>query len=135
MGEDAGEAALAMRAAVATEEPRAGPPHAAKASGDLTGTRSARPMAVISVSGRHGAGHVGDAPRRRGGDPLMRGGFAASLAIMASQVHPFQGLCLLKQTGSDADRGNFAQDEGSFAQVRCKISSRARGGGVMPIHQ
>jgi hypothetical protein len=42
---------------------------------------------------------------------------------------------LLKQTGPDADRGNFAQDEGSFAQVRCKISSRARGGGVMLVHQ
>jgi hypothetical protein len=55
--------------------------------------------------------------------------------FITSQGHPFQGLCLLKQTGPDADRGNFAQDEGSFAQVRCKISSRARGGGVMPIHQ
>ena len=36
---------------------------------------------------------------------------------------------MLKQIGPDADRGNFAQDEGSFAQVRCKISSIARGGG------
>ena len=54
---------------------------------------------------------------------------------ICSKSHPFQGLCLLKQTGPDADGGNFAQDEGSFAQVRCKISSRARGDGVMLVHQ
>ena len=50
------------------------------------------------------------------------------------RAHPFQGLCLLKQIGPDADRGNFAQDEGSFAQVRCKISSKAHGDGVMLVH-
>ena len=54
------------------------------------------------------------------------GGIAAILRREGLYSHPFQGLCLLKQAGPDADRGNFAQDEGSFAQVRCKISSIAR---------
>ena len=31
-----------------------------------------------------------------------------AIAALCSQPHPFQGLCLLKQTGPDADRGNFA---------------------------
>ena len=76
---------------------------------------------------------------RRPGRPTSaaprRSGVAEAHVLMRLNTHPFQGLCLLKQTGPDADGGNFAQDEGSFAQVRCKISSRARGGGVMLVHQ
>ena len=44
----------------------------------------------------------------------------------APQRHPFQGLCWLKQIGFRTRQRNFAQDEGCFTQVGCKISSRAR---------
>ena len=53
--------------------------------------------------------------------------------IFDLRATPFRVSACSKQTGPDADGGNFAQDEGSFAQVRCKISSTARGGGVMLV--
>jgi hypothetical protein len=86
---------------------------------------------ITSFFSRH-LSAVGMTPRPAQGQEMLE---TKDCLLRHFKGHPFQGLCLLKQTGSDADRGNFAQDEGSFARVRCKISSRARGGGVMPIHQ